>query len=49
MSEESKPQELENDRLVAPEELTNQELNEIAGGNGGGTGLHPLGPPTPGG
>jgi hypothetical protein len=49
MCEELKPQQLENDQPVAPGELSEQEMNEIAGGNGGGTGLHPLGPPTPGG
>lgn len=32
MSEEVKAQELENDRPVAPEELSEQELDEIAGG-----------------
>jgi bacteriocin-like protein len=49
MSEELKPQELENDQPAAPKELSEQELNEIAGGNGAGTGGH-LGPsPGPGG
>ena len=32
MSEEVKAQEMENDQPVAPEELSEQELDEIAGG-----------------
>jgi hypothetical protein len=47
MVEESEAQEAERDQ--APEELTERELDDVAGGNGGGTGLHPLGPPAPGG
>jgi hypothetical protein len=48
MSEELKPKELENEQPVAPEELSEQELNEIAGGNGGGTSYHGGPPPPPG-
>jgi hypothetical protein len=33
MSEELKPQELENNHPVAPEELSEQDLTEIAGGS----------------
>jgi hypothetical protein len=47
MSEELKPQELENDQPAAPEELTEHELNEIAGGNGSSP-VHGA-PPVPGG
>jgi bacteriocin-like protein len=49
MSEELRPQELENDQPAAPEELSEQELTEIAGGNGGGTSYHGGPPPPPGG
>jgi hypothetical protein len=48
MSEELKPQQLENDQPVVPEVLSEQELNEIAGGNGGSP-IVPHGPPAPGG
>jgi len=43
MSEELKPQELENDQPMAPEELSEQELNDIAGGVGGSP-IIPRGP-----
>jgi hypothetical protein len=45
--EELKPQELENDEPVAPEELKEHELNDIAGGLAGGTRLHAPGPGPP--
>ena len=49
MSEELKPQQIEGDQPGTPEELTERELNDIAGRNGAGTGGH-LGPaPGPGG
>jgi hypothetical protein len=48
MSEELKPQELENDQPVAPE-LSEQELNEIAGGSTAGANGHGGPPPAPGG
>jgi hypothetical protein len=48
MSEELKPQELENDQPVVPEVLSEQEMNEIAGGNGGNP-TQPHGPIAPGG
>jgi len=47
MSEEQKQQEIENDQPAAPEELSEQELNEIAGGLGSSP-VHG-GPPVPGG
>jgi len=47
MSEELKPQELENDQPVAPE-LTEQELNDVVGGNGTGV-IHAPPPPAPAG
>jgi len=47
MSEELNPQQLENDQPVAPEELMEQELSDVAGGVGSGAGSHPLGPPLP--
>jgi len=46
MSEEVKAQEIENDQPPTAE-LSEQELSEIAGGNGGGTGAHVLGGPPP--
>jgi|HubBroStandDraft_1064217.scaffolds.fasta_scaffold36197_2 hypothetical protein len=48
MSEESKPQEIENEQPVAPEEVSEHELNDIAGGNGGNP-VQPHGPIAPGG
>jgi len=47
MSEELKPREIENNQPVAPKELSEQDLNEIAGGNGSSP-VHG-GPPVPGG
>jgi hypothetical protein len=47
MSEELKPKEIENEQPVAPEELTEQELNEIADGSTPGANGH-LGPEPPG-
>jgi hypothetical protein len=47
MSEKVEGQEIENGQAGAPEELTEHELNGVAGGGGGGSGAHPLGPPPP--
>jgi hypothetical protein len=47
MPEELKPQEAENDRASAAEELSERELKDIAGGNGSSP-AHG-GPPVPGG
>jgi len=47
MSEQPKTQEIENDQ-PASEELAEQELNEIAVGNGGNP-IQPHGPIAPGG
>jgi hypothetical protein len=49
MSEESKPQELEDEQPPAPDQLSEYLLNEIAGGTGGNPVLPHGGPVGPGG